>query len=828
MGRKVLFLILYVGKRGILEIWPLRGPRIVAFSTAQNARLLYNTHSMLVQGTRRSSHTNTPSVTLVNPDGQIKYFTVPFHFALNSESSNRARDVHIIKKLRQIIKEMDNDSPQLKSEIIGILKELQTTEIKIHCIEMMVASKNITPNVLLICIAVLYTSQNMEEPIDQEISKLNLICKNVFTLIIFYMFTNGIEISFDEEIYMKSDLFAVENAENISNDESNEEIENNTNSEIETSFISESELFNLQHLLNLAIATEMKRSHQTKVTFKDEKKTACSEFLLPFDLKSTSDTIIMKENVSNESSLSVSQQIFDSYILTDLDWSNTKSKYINVKTLSPLVLRKLLLMYWMNLPLREITHQRMQKFGNILYKICDDVGFENVYSGYSETSPWWQSIRDYLVESNCPFRSMVSAQLCRGVAYKIEKQVENKHNELDDLWERVSKDNAQWGLLIGKLDDISMLSILLSEKPEICNALPNLPIELPEINLKFVYTKGKGSISELTAMWLCIAGINPSEIINNHQDDCENTENNDKKTSNLLSIQFECKKEDKMKFINMSIIDKLTLLRRQFPLSLNGDNLVTNMCWEYSLFWSKNIEDLKYLDAALTCIECIDSITLRCGIATIIWTTHLVPVFESACKLISKVGKLPREKLSRQNVGLSDVQLLKFLEFVTKFLDLLLCSSLSAKENEDTVIRFEDIWEGNSLALIELAVANSNINIDILQIHYQLSAALYYQCFLGSNFWKHLSHLFDIESQKCMFGPLIKCPDNEFHHQFMESRVMLQRTNFISRLVQKSVELAKNRDEWIEHLQDLAKMWRVNDDHVRCEHVSIVICSTHL
>lgn len=809
---------MYVAKRGILEIWPLRGPRIVAFSTAQNARLLYYTHSILVQGTRRSSNINLPTVTLLSPDGQIKYFTVPFHFALNSESSNRARDVHIIKKLRQIIKEMDNVSPQTNTEIINILKELQTTEIKIHCIEMMVASKNIIPDILLISIAILYTAQNAEEPVDQEISKLNLICKNLFTLLLFYTFTNSIEVSFDDDIYIKSEFFAIESTEDVSNDESNEETENTCNDNIETPFISESELFNLQHLLNLAISTEMKRSHQTKVTFKDEKKTACSEFLLSFDLKSASDTIVMKENVTNESLLAVSQQIFDPYILNNLDWSDVKSKYINAKTVSPLVLRKLLLMYWMNLPLREITHQRMEKFGKILYTICERVGFENVYTGYSETSSWWQSIRDYLIESNCPFRSMVSAQLCRAVACKLEKQVENKHGELDDLWENVSKDNAQWGLLIGKLDDIAMLSILLSEKPEICDGLPNLPIELPEINLKFVYTKGKGSISELTAMWLCIAGINPAKIIDN-QTDNENTENIDKKTSNLLSIPFKCEKKD----VNMSIVDKLNLLRRQFPLSLNGNNLVTNMCWEYSLFWSKNIEDLKYLDAALACIECIDNITLRCGISTIIWTTHLVPIFESACKLIGKVGKLPREKLSRQNVGLSDVQLLKFLEFVTKFLDLLLCSSLSAKENEDTNIRFEDIWDANSLALIELAVANSNINIDILQIHYQLSAALYYQCFLGSNYWKHASQLFDIESQKCMFGPLIKCPDNEFHHQSMDSRVMLQRTNFISRLVQKSVEFSKNRDEWIEHLQDLAKMWRVNDDHVRCENVSVDI-----
>ncbi|XP_077284837.1 rab3 GTPase activating protein [Arctopsyche grandis] len=816
-GQKALFLVLYVGKRGLLEIWPLRGPRIAAFSAAQNARLLYYTHNMLQQGPRKSSSSmNSPTIMLLDPDGQIKQFVVPFHFALNSENSNRARDVHIVKRLRQIIKDKDYDNAELKNEVLCIVKELNTTEMKIHCVEMMAANKNVTPDILLVCIVVFYETRN-EETIPPDVIKLNTLCENLFSLIMFYMFTNGIEIS-DSEDYFNSNLFVLKD---VSVDEENVD-DSDTKIEIfgkaEYSIITESELQNLQHLLNLAISTEMKRSQHAKVTFKEEKKSICSEFLSSFDLKSVSDMLILKESISNELLLFISHQIFDSYILGKLDWCDVKSKYLKVKHISPLVLRKLLLIYWMNLPLQDIIQQRMERFGNTLYEICKSVGFENVYAGYNETSPWWKSVRDYLIDSSCPFRSMVSAQLCRAVALKIEKEEENKQSDLDDLWESVSKDNAQWGLLIGKLDDISLLSILLSQKPETFNALPNLPIELPEINLKFVYNKGKGSISELTAMWLCIAGVDPNDIADSGNKNEVETACEDNKKSNLLSIQFQFQEKNNVKQINMSIFDKLSLLRKQFPFSLTSSNLVTNMCWEYTLFWSKNIDELKYLDAALSCIKCIDNLTLRSGICAMIWSAHLVHPFESACKLISKVGKLPREKLCKQNVGLTDVQLLKFLKLATEFLDLLLCSSLSAKDTETAVVRFEDMWEGNSTALTELALANSKVNIDILQVHYQLSAAIYYQCFLGSNFWKHLSNLFDIESQKCIFGLLNKCSDVTFH-QSTDSRVTLQRTNFLSRLVQKCVELAKDRELWIEHLQDLARLWRVNDDHVRGEHV---------
>lgn len=813
-GQKALFLVLYVANRGLVEIWPLRGPRIAAFSAARDARLLYYTHNMLQQGPRKS---NSPSLTLLDPDGQIKQFIVPFHFALNSENSNRARDVHIVKKLRQIIKDKDFENAELKNEVLCIVKELNTIEMKIHCVEMMAANKNVAPDILLICIGTFYETQN-EDNISPDAIKLNDLCENLFSLIIFYMFTNNIEIC-DSEDFINSKLFVLKdlNVDEENFDDSETKIE--TFGKAEYSIITESELLNLQHLLNLAISTEMKRSQHAKVTFKEEKKSICSEFLSSFDFKSMSDMLILKENISDDLLLFISHQIFDSYILGKLDWCDVKSKYLKAKLISPLVLKKLLLIYWMNLPLQDIIQERMERFGNTLYEICKSVGFENVYVGYNETSPWWQSVRDYLVDSSCPFRSMVSAQLCRAVALKIEKEEENKQNELDDLWESMSKDNAQWGLLIGKLDDISLLSILLSQKPEIFNALPNLPIELPEINLKFVYNKGKGSISELTAMWLCIAGVDPKDIADSGKNEVE-TVCEDKK-SNLLNIQFQFQEKNHVRHINMSIFDKLNLLRKQFPLSLTSSNLVTNMCWEYTLFWSKNIDELKYLDAALSCIKCIDNLTLQCGICAIIWSAHLVHPFESACKLISKVGKLPREKLCKQNVGLTDVQLLKFLKLATEFLDLLLCSSLSAKDTETAIVRFEDMWEGNSTALIELALANSKVNIDILQVHYQLSAAIYYQCFLGSNFWKHLSNLFDIESQKCIFGLLNKCSDVTFH-QSTDSRVNLHRTNFLSRLVQKCVELAKDREVWMEHLQDLARLWRVNDDHVRGEHVNIL------
>lgn len=105
----------------------------------------------------------------------------------------------------------------------------------------------------------------------------------------------------------------------------------------------------------------------------------------------------------------------------------------------------------------------------------------------------------------------------------------------------------------------------------------------------------------------------------------------------------------------------LNLLKAHFPYSLEGSNILANMCWEYASAWRKDIVNLDKLRAALKCLNVVPDQFIKKGLQQLVWNTHLKIVLESTSKLINKVGKLPKERLCQQDTGLSDKQITEFI-----------------------------------------------------------------------------------------------------------------------------------------------------------------------
>lgn len=61
------------------------------------------------------------------------------------------------------------------------------------------------------------------------------------------------------------------------------------------------------------------------------------------------------------------------------------------------------------------------------------------------------------------------------------------------------------------------------------------------------------------------------------------------------------------------LLENLADLREHFPHSLAGNVLIANLCWEYVLAWSRDVEKLLYLQSALTCLSTVPSPHLRQG-----------------------------------------------------------------------------------------------------------------------------------------------------------------------------------------------------------------------
>jgi len=85
----------------------------------------------------------------MDPLGGLKEICVPFHFALNSKNGKRARDIHLLRKLRTFLREEEFDEEKLVSEVTNTCLGLKTNEIRVQTIEVLMNNKHILPDALL-------------------------------------------------------------------------------------------------------------------------------------------------------------------------------------------------------------------------------------------------------------------------------------------------------------------------------------------------------------------------------------------------------------------------------------------------------------------------------------------------------------------------------------------------------------------------------------------------------------------------------------------------------------------------------------------------------
>lgn len=97
----------------------------------------------------------------MDPFGGLKEICVPFHFALNSKNGKRARDIHLLRKLRTYLREEEFNEEKLISEVTNTCLGLKTNEIKIQMIEVLMNSKHILPDALLTAINCFMTISGM-------------------------------------------------------------------------------------------------------------------------------------------------------------------------------------------------------------------------------------------------------------------------------------------------------------------------------------------------------------------------------------------------------------------------------------------------------------------------------------------------------------------------------------------------------------------------------------------------------------------------------------------------------------------------------------------
>lgn len=800
-----LFLLIYSPKKGTLEIFSAQvGTKIATFTASKHSRLIYINYGLMgFQTTSKSRYVCQYTTLLIDSDGAVKEIVIPYHFSLTEKNSKRVRDLHLYKRLKQYIKFGNYDEDSLVAEAFNTCSEIKTVEVKLQVLEFLASNREIHPEVILKCVNHFIEKINMMSSAEMEadIKVLKVISENLNALVNFYKQVT------DKDLDVTNGNFECSNALNTN------------------AVLGIKEMDNLQKLLDLSTLNNYK-PQGLKVSFKENGKKSLSSFLKVFDL-SIESAIILKKDVEELALFQVAETIFSSYITGNLDPTDLTDQFRN-STISTKDLFFLILNYWVNRPLNiDINLEReMRNLSAVIYALAQNVKYEDLIVANNSTSPFWTDIRQLLMNSSKSFPALMAAILCKSVAQRIESEKEfQKSSEEDfEVWENLSQENCEWTLLIGKLEDVSLLNIILANDPICSGSLPKLKHTKESVSLKYILEKGRGSVSELVAKWLTLRGVHPRFItLNeiNYQNSISSEQSVSQQKENVHPISVS--NEDLLILGSEPVFDHLNVLRKQFPYSLNSNILLTNMAWEYAVAWQKDIQEISKLEASLSCLNQISEAHLKKGLYNMIWNTHLKILFEGCCKLIRKVGKLPKERLCKQDTGLTDTQLTSFVEICSDFFNEFMDCVQDSFHCDKIHLNYEPIWENDvGLPLTELAHTQVNVNYDLILLHYQLSLTMQMISTFSIKQTKFVNNLFDPSVIPLFFSDLQQKVQISWHKT--ESKITAARTHFLCKVILVTIETVTVNDEKIysaEHVKwmgkciNLASLWNLDVDFLR-------------
>ncbi|XP_015586731.1 rab3 GTPase-activating protein non-catalytic subunit isoform X2 [Cephus cinctus] len=874
--RTALFLVIYAPKKGIIDIWGAQqGTKITTFSASKHGRLLYTSYGLLGLNDMVINHTNHAQYPCVfmDPLGGLKEITVPFHFALSSKNGKRARDLHLLKKLKAFMREEEFDEERLINEVANICLDLKTNEVRLQVIEMLMTNKHIVPDALLAAL------NCFVDKFVQYGDELEPAAKSL------YQMSTQLQRATEFYKFVRSQFDCPPEYDTIVSDKIP------TAKELSSMLLtSEREVHRILKLSKTLTDFENANPRsQGRVTFKEDGRTFL-DFLSCFEFGS-SGPVMLHKDLTYEKKCQISELIYQGWMYSN-DSVTTWREAAAQSNIQPLTMMQLALIYWLKKKPGTTLQMELKRFTQLLHAVCFLGDVEEICAEYNEISSWWRDARNTLTYSTKPFQALTAAIACRAVAMTIEKNRDKLHynkvkddngNEDEDVkngnevqkmeqnqdkkanstpeeetysstseWENVSKDTCQFTLLIGNLEDIAILNAVVSHPPPSDNTTVffSIPFEKIDISLGTVLSKGKGSVSEIVAKWLASAGLDPARLIDTTDVEFDHMELSIDSLKMAGSLDeaaaSELSQQDQMKLLSVSveigseakadttaqafILEKISLLKRHFPYSLTSSVLLANLCWEFVMAWNKDVTELEALDATLAVLRQIPMKHMRQGVCCLLWTLHMKKRMEAAAKLMNKLGKLPKERLCMQDIGLSDIQLTILLQHCGTFLDIFLDTEVLEAE-KSSIVKTEELWEGHPAGpqpFAALAVSQTPACYELVMLHLQLANVLHMIAHFNLKINRPLNNLFESVAHPYFFQDIT---DKAMLTWYRDDKRDSARTEFLCRVITASMDSIHQETTqgnnlsstqailWMSKCQTLASIWKINNDELRIHQV---------
>ncbi|KAJ6631749.1 Rab3 GTPase-activating protein regulatory subunit [Pseudolycoriella hygida] len=806
--RHAMFLVIFAPRRSCLEIWSLqRGQKIAAFNVSRFGQLIYNSHHLMgATGSSKVKYTTNSCIFFDPSDQSLKEIVIPFHCAITDSNSKTAKDLHLLRRIKMCLRSGDGTEDQLIDEISFLSRSLQTDEIRLQCIEMLVRNNKVTPKIMSVVLAEFLQQMPDDEQFDQcedaemsaeDLQKIHIknVATNYSRLVDFYLYTTT-----DGDVLIGSDT------KNEDHDQ-DDDMSKPTNSNLQMNM---SELENLQKFVDLAAWERTATGRNGRVTFHEKvKSNAFVDYLSIFDCQ---DVDIALMDRKEKHFPNVGCEIFRNFLEKGKSLAEFYHK-ASGSSISADDLMTLFLSYWLD---RQFLYTKsedlindLSRFTSIIEEICalctDAASFD-----YDSLSLWWQNIREILLESPCALMSLLAAMMCRNHAARYRKRENSNDSTEEEVWEQVSHESAQWSLLIGKLEDIAVLSAILSCPKHCENAkeptLPILEYDQPDVSLKAIVSGGKGICTELIAKWISSSGCNPNTLVEPVGEDGMEIQHSHEATETATE--------------NSSFLNYVNILREHFPFSLQSGVVLCQLTWTYMCEWSKNMTKLDYIKAALDCLDAINVTdnSLKHGICCMIWNAHLKIPLEATKKLINKTGRLPKEKLCQQDIGLSDSLVPELLQHCSTFLKHFASSVDGAKIE----LKYEELLQDGPVPLTLLALQQNTVNVELLRLHKELNDVLYIISSLNIKYFKPVQSLFDAMSNQSFFSEINRKLDNDLPRP--DAVLQKKRIEFLCLAISSTMDLIRedlqgifldDHIAWMGKIEELANGWDLNAAELR-------------
>ncbi|CAG5866197.1 unnamed protein product [Menidia menidia] len=687
--RHALFLIIYAPRRGILEVWAMqRGPRVGAFTVGKHCRLLYAGYRLMGVNsvTSQGWQLHTQQVCLLEPStGALRTVSIPFHLALSDKKSERARDMHLVKRLTALLKSRDMDPAPLESEAKSTLLEIKHPAIKKQALDSLLSNKNIPVSCLTNIMCALNDTLK-DQASDEEDGSLQQICSSQLKLLQLYSDVQQLQSAADHDSGPESE--ALEGLE--------------------------------EELARVAPVLERYAQLNTKpsVSFAQDSPDLplpVQAFLSQMECTEDGEVKVIRKSETEWNQLG---NFMFWGCLCGRSPLQRVCQTLQQAGISPQQLLSLLLSVWLQREKEVVQNpsEPVRRLHTLLVTLGDMKGAVEDSWDTQAISPWWQQVRSTCVQSHNAAAALLAALVAhRATKASITSRADGK---LQSEWETVSLELEQWIVCVRQLEDMLVLQTLL-----LVPSTQGTPGgAAAQISIKTLLDGGTGGIADSVSKWVFRQNMAPErlkEIL--HKKEADNSEDKqEQRDGDQRSEEGNPTSTDRTAELLVAVCER-------FPHSLSPDLLFAHCCWEYVVQWNKDPEEGRHLSWAVEHLKLISSPHIQLGICTMMWSTFIVKRFSAAAFLMEKVGKAPKDRLCRRDVGMGDKAMTSFLGCCVQLLQILMEVDSAMEEVPAPELSVEEVWTGadGPASIAELALEQRGVHYPLVQHHCLLASILH-------------------------------------------------------------------------------------------------------